>query len=87
MLHGTYAHVAVHNCENPLISGYVEVNEKEPVMGFVNEFFSRNRSPEAVRYRNSMTMLDALSPAERADLGIKPADFPRVAREMAARGR
>jgi hypothetical protein len=56
-------------------------------MGYFTELFARNRTPEAVRYRNALAMFDAMSPAERADIGIKPADFPRLAREMSARGR
>jgi hypothetical protein len=30
-----------------------------------------------------MAVLNAMSNADRADIGIKPADFPRLAREMA----
>jgi hypothetical protein len=34
-------------------------------------------------YRKALALLNAMSPADRADVGIKPADFPRIAREMA----
>ena len=32
-----------------------------------------------------MALLEAMSPAERMGLGVRPADFPRIAREMAER--
>lgn len=54
-------------------------------MGFFTELFSRPRPREDVRYRAALAILNAMSPAERADIGIKPADFPRIAREMALR--
>lgn len=56
-------------------------------MGYFTELFARNRTPENVRYRNALAMFEAMSPAERADIGVRPADFPRLAREMAVRGR
>lgn len=55
------------------------------LMGFFTELFSRPRPREDVRYRAALAILNAMSPAERADIGIKPADFPRIAREMALR--
>ena len=54
-------------------------------MGFFTELFARPRPKEAVRYRAALALLNAMSNAERADIGIKPADFPRSAREMSAR--
>lgn len=54
-------------------------------MGFFTELFSRPRAPEALRYRAALAILEAMTPAERADIAIKPADFPRIAREMASR--
>lgn len=54
-------------------------------MGFFTELFSRQRAPDDLRYRAALAILDAMTPAERADIGIKPADFPRIAREMAGR--
>lgn len=56
-------------------------------MAFFTELFARNRAPEGVRYRNALAMLGALSPLERATLTTKPADFPRIARSLPARGR
>lgn len=54
-------------------------------MSFFTELFSRPRSREEIRYRAALATLNAMTPAERADIGIKPADFPHLAREMATR--
>lgn len=54
-------------------------------MGFFIELLARRRTDAARRYRRALSFLESLSPAERADMGIKPADFPRIARDMAAR--
>lgn len=54
-------------------------------MGFFTELFARPRPEEVLRFRNALAMLELMSPSDRADIGIKPADFPRIAREMAAR--
>lgn len=52
-------------------------------MPFLTELFSRPRPDDIERFRNALVFLESLSPSDRADIGIKPADFPRVAREMA----
>ncbi len=54
-------------------------------MGFFTEMFSRPRPEEIERFRNALVFLESMSPADRADIGIRPADFPRVAREMTER--
>ncbi|MET3661214.1 MULTISPECIES: DUF1127 domain-containing protein [Aquamicrobium] len=54
-------------------------------MGFVTELFARPRPQEEVRYRTALALLNAMSNSDRADIGIKPADFPRIAREMSMR--
>ncbi len=54
-------------------------------MGFFTELFARPRPREQQRYRAALALLDAMSNADRADIGIKPADFPHIAREMARR--
>lgn len=54
-------------------------------MGFLTELFARPRSNETERYRAALTLLEAMSNSDRADIGIKPADFPRIARQMAIR--
>ncbi len=54
-------------------------------MTFFTEMFSRPAPRETQRYRTSLQFLESLSPADRADIGIRPADFPRIAREMAMR--
>jgi hypothetical protein len=54
-------------------------------MGFYTELFSRPRPREDIRYAAALAILTAMSKADRADIGIKPADFPRIARQMAQR--
>lgn len=54
-------------------------------MVFFTELFSRPRPSENARYRAALAILNAMSNADRADVGIKPADFPRIAREMSMR--
>lgn len=54
-------------------------------MGFMTELFARPRPTEEQRYRVAMALLTGMSGAERADINIKPADFPRIARQMAVR--
>lgn len=54
-------------------------------MGFFTELFARPRPAEIARYRDALAFLESMSPADRADIGIRPADFPRVARQMARR--
>lgn len=54
-------------------------------MAFFTELFSRPRPNENLRYRAALAVLHAMNNADRADIGIKPADFPRVAREMSMR--
>ena len=52
-------------------------------MNIRSMFFSRPR-PDA-RYRAALAMLNGMSNSDRADIGIRPADFPRIAREMSGR--
>ncbi|PZN49698.1 MAG: hypothetical protein DIU65_13940 [Proteobacteria bacterium] len=54
-------------------------------MEFLTELLSRPRPNEQARYRAALAILNAMSNSDRADIGIKPADFPRIAREMAER--
>ncbi|MEO9339041.1 hypothetical protein ABFT80_16620 [Mesorhizobium sp. SB112] len=54
-------------------------------MNFITELFARPRPRENVKYRAALALLNAMSNRERADIGIKAADFPKVAREMAQR--
>ena len=54
-------------------------------MGFFTELFVRPRPREQARYSAALALLNAMSNADRADIGIKPADFPRIAREMSMR--
>lgn len=54
-------------------------------MGFYTELFARPRPQDQARYRAALALLNAMSNTDRADVGIKPADFPRIAREMATR--
>jgi uncharacterized protein YjiS (DUF1127 family) len=52
------------------------------MMGFFTELFMRPRPTEHDRYRAAMAVLNQMSNRDRADIGVKPADFPRIAREM-----
>ena len=54
-------------------------------MGFFTELFARPRPKHEISYRNALVVLNGMTPADRADIGIKPADFPRIAREMSMR--
>lgn len=55
-------------------------------MGFLTELFSRPRPQEEARYRASLALLNAMNSADRVDTAtVKPADFPRIARELAMR--
>lgn len=54
-------------------------------MAFLTELISRPRPQEQARYRAALAILNAMSNGDRADIGIKPADFPRIAREMSMR--
>lgn len=54
-------------------------------MAFLARLFAYTRNTETQRYRAALTMLEGMSNADRADINIKPADFPRIAREMAIR--
>jgi uncharacterized protein YjiS (DUF1127 family) len=54
-------------------------------MGFFTELFARPRPKHGDNYRAALARLNAMSPADRADIGIKPADFPRIAREISLR--
>lgn len=54
-------------------------------MGFYTEMFSRPRPEEVERFRNALVFLESMSPSDRTDIGIRPADFPRIARETVSR--
>ena len=67
------------------LSSSREVQQETGTMGFFTEFFARPRPKHEANYRAALAMLNAMSPSDRADIGIKPADFPRIAREMSVR--
>ncbi|MCA0341389.1 MAG: hypothetical protein LCH99_16880 [Proteobacteria bacterium] len=52
-------------------------------MAFFTALLARPRPAEQQRYRAAFTVLEGMSKADLADIGIKPADFPRIARAMA----
>jgi hypothetical protein len=54
-------------------------------MGFFTELFMRPRPRADARHRAALATLESMSHTDRADTGIKPADFPRIAREMSLR--
>jgi hypothetical protein len=66
--------------ESPI---YVAGGHRSLNMGFFTELFVRPRPREQARYSAALALLNAMSNADRAD--IEPADFPRIAREMALR--
>ena len=51
-------------------------------MGFFTALIARPRPAEQQRYRAALTVLEGMNKSDLADIGIKPADFPRIAREM-----
>jgi hypothetical protein len=55
-------------------------------MGFFTELFARPRPTESMRYRAAFALLERMGKSDRADIGVRPADFPRIARQMARRG-
>ncbi|WP_181173419.1 MULTISPECIES: hypothetical protein [unclassified Mesorhizobium] len=84
-MHGRHANAALHNCPKSRIFKHWEVQQGPGFMGFFTEMFARPRPQEHLRYRAALALLHSMSNADRADIGIKPADFPRVAREMSVR--
>ena len=53
--------------------------------GVQDRIVSRPRPEEQARYRAALALLHAMSNADRTEIGIKPADFPRIAREMSVK--
>ena len=51
-------------------------------MGFQTELFSRPRPSAQAHYRAALALLHAMCKADRNDPGVRPADFPRLAREL-----
>lgn len=56
-------------------------------MGILTEFFARPRPLQLTQQSRGMLILNAMGSAELSDIGIKPADFPHIARDMAAKRR
>ena len=54
-------------------------------MGFKTELFSRPRPGAQAHYRAALALLHAMCKADRNDPGVRPADFPRLTRELAVR--
>ncbi|HEY6632493.1 MAG TPA: hypothetical protein VIZ90_13650 [Rhizobiaceae bacterium] len=54
-------------------------------MGFQTELFSRPRPGAQAHYRAALALLHAMCKADRIDPGLRPADFPRLVRELATR--
>lgn len=54
-------------------------------MGFFSEIFAPARAKPDRNLRDAMRLLNGMSRRDLADIGIKPADFSRIAREMADR--
>ena len=56
-------------------------------MVFPTELFSRPRSRRQMPAGVAFLLREGERIVERGDAGARPADFPRLAREMALRGR
>lgn len=54
-------------------------------MGFRIELFSRPRPDAQAHYRAALALLHAMCKADRSESDERPADFPRPARQPAAR--
>lgn len=54
-------------------------------MGFLTELFSRPRPQELARYRAARALHHTVMSSERAGIDVKPADFPRIARQPTLR--
>lgn len=53
-------------------------------MGILTELFMRPRPLQTDQHRG-MLILNMMTSAELSDLGIKPADFPTLARDMGSK--
>jgi hypothetical protein len=54
-------------------------------MGFQTELFSRPRPDAQAHYRAALALIHAMCKADRSELAVRQPDFPRLARELAAR--
>lgn len=54
-------------------------------MRIFSGLMGRRPSQKDRAYSNAMDVLRGMTAADCADIGIKPADFSRIAREMASR--
>lgn len=53
-------------------------------MAFFTELFSRPRPRDIGRVRVAMALVELLSETGRTDTDVRPADFPRMPRRIAA---
>ena len=58
---------------------------RKQAMSFLIDFATRSRRNNDSAYREAYSMLQGMSASDRADIGIKQADFVRIAREMSRR--
>lgn len=56
-------------------------------MGIFTELFAKPRPLRVSRQSRGMLILNTMDSAELSDIGIKPADFPQIARDMASKRR
>lgn len=54
-------------------------------MAFFTEFFARPRPKHEAKFRQAMDLLNGMSSRDLIDAGIRPADFPKIARQMSLR--
>ncbi len=76
---------ALHNIARIGYLGIGRTNRRGRPWGSSPNCSPAPRPREQDRYRAALALLNAMSNADRADIGIKPADFPRIARDMALR--
>jgi hypothetical protein len=74
--------VALHNQRESHIFRAWEDKQRGLVMGFFTEMFSRPRPQDLGRVRAGLALADAIGGINRVPATSKPADFPRMAREL-----
>lgn len=75
------------HCTNSLPAPILALSKpiKDDHMRIFSGLMGRRPSKKDRAYSNAMDVLRGMTAADCADIGIKPADFSRIAREMASR--
>jgi hypothetical protein len=69
---------------NRLYTGNREDKRRCLTVAFFTELFSRPRPRDIGRIRAAMAIVELLSETGRTDTEVRPADFPRLPRRIAA---